>query len=404
MLEKILQNQVVKAALPLFAAATITACSSGSQSYTPKTTTPKRTVEWATETETENTEKKEYRLVDHPAMQNQIELELFLDREVLQRKYQIKHKITKDSRGYVVSVRTLDRKLISEEKIVDERVPVEDAIVTIYPDTERSPDDLRLFFGHNTSRAARETDQDGRVAFAYTTPNFESQLEAKRAAMETLEREYHLERIGKIPKRTEDLTWKLKGHIKVRATDQEGNLLKETTIPFRFYRPFPQQTMNHIDKKIEEGLETYLKREINSSTAEVTIEVKDVESMTPIYGANIELELVSSRRPDFTEGQVSFLNKYLKNKTRIRDFLVPQSEINLEFLDNEETAHAGFVKGRTFIPSSYKVRATHPNFEYVDGVVKFKRGKLEKEILMSKRAQKVKFSFGRGKKGQIRDK
>jgi len=63
----------------------------------------------------------------------------------------------------------------------------------------------------------------------------------------------------------------------------------------------------------------------------------------------------------------------------------------------------GIEGGENELPASYKILVTHPDYNFVEGIVEFTPERTEKLILMNRLGSNIEIEFG-NKKGRIIDK
>ncbi|MBT3691135.1 hypothetical protein HOG16_02735 [Candidatus Woesearchaeota archaeon] len=414
MLEKLLQNKVIRrVALPILATTLLTACAPSALASTQKPKTsfntqkPSRnSTRLESRLETELKEDPHYFFNNPSAHEGNIDITLFKFDRTTKNQYKVTTRVTTSPSGEVLRRELVNRELVDSDRgILSGRIPVDGIEIRVYQEKGKKVSDPSIWFGNRERQRIKRTDENGKVSFFYTTENEISREKAKKATFDVLRKDYVLGTTAEFFSDLELIFGSTEGEFNIEATNEEGEVLATKTINFMDHKPRSYSPItSRADKAIRARLENYVQATFKMER--IAVEVRDLETEYPLSGALLEFKPVEPSVKGFSDLQYEFLSKYLKNPREHSRFLVPLDHIEgVHFIrERDSTNSRGVVYGKSIVPCSYEVRAMHPDYGPVKGVVRFDKKSLEKEIFLPKQAQTIRFKFGKGKKGQIRDK
>jgi hypothetical protein len=136
---------------------------------------------------------------------------------------------------------------------------------------------------------------------------------------------------------------------------------------------------------------------IDVTEVDVTIEVRDAISRTPTRGqTSISLELTEGVTPDVMNNQMLAALRKIIQPAYVRRYLPPESDLpRIRQLPANCTV-AGEKRFRVHVPATYKIKAAHPDYVYVEGKKSFAMNSRTATIYMDDKGSKQRVSIQDG--------
>lgn len=136
---------------------------------------------------------------------------------------------------------------------------------------------------------------------------------------------------------------------------------------------------------------------IDVTEVDVTIEVRDAISRTPTRGqTSIGLELVDSVTPEVMKNQMLAALRKIIQPAYVRSYLPPESDLPRIRQLPENCTVAGEKRFRIHVPATYKIKAAHPDYVYVEGEKAFAMNSRTATIYMDDKGNKQRVSIQDG--------